>query len=165
MSVDTAQSTTVAQAQADDAAARPVGELSEEALDGIRGDLERARAAHVPLTDAARVDAVAARRARGRRTARENIEAVTDEGLLVEYGGLAVAAQRRRRGLDDLVARTPADGIVTGLGRVNADLFAPDRTTCAVAAYDYTVLAGTQGIHGHAKLDRLLAATGAEDAR
>ncbi len=122
----------------------------------LRADLELVRAAHRPLTDAARPDAVAARHARGRRTARENIDAVTDDGLLVEYGGLAVAAQRHRRRLDDLVARTPADGIVTGLGRVNADLFGPERTTCAIAAYDYTVLAGTQGVRSHAKLDRIL---------
>ena len=73
----------------------------------------------------------------------------------MEYGGFAVAAQRNRRDLADLEAKSPADGIVTGLGRVHGDLF-EDRSTCAVLAYDYTVMAGTQGYYNHQKTDRLL---------
>ena len=37
-------------------------------------------------------------------------------GSFVEYGPLVVAAQRRRRGVDDLVANTPADGMIGGIG-------------------------------------------------
>ena len=122
----------------------------------VRADLQTARDAHAPLWDVNRPDAVAARRSAGRRTARENVDAVTDAGLEVEFGGLAVAAQRRKRELRELVERTPADGIITGLGRVNGALFPPERSTVAVAAYDYTVMAGTQGVHSHQKLDRLL---------
>ena len=75
-------------------------------------------------------------------------------GSFVEYGRFAIAAQRGRRDLDDLIARTPADGLVAGTARVNGDLFG-ERAACAVLSYDYTVLAGTQGALGHRKKDRL----------
>ena len=67
-----------------------------------------------------------------------------------------MAAQRVRRGLDDLIHHTPADGIVTGIGSVNGKLFSKDVARVGVLAYDYTVLAGTQGGHGHLKTDRIL---------
>jgi acetyl-CoA carboxylase carboxyltransferase component len=105
--------------------------------------------------DAARPDAVERRHAAGGRTARENIEDLVDPGTFVEYGRFAIAAQRGRRELEDLIARTPADGLVAGTARVNGDLFGPERSACAVLAYDYTVLAGTQGVLGHRKKDRL----------
>ncbi|MEU1951003.1 acetyl-CoA carboxylase family protein [Nocardia rhamnosiphila] len=124
--------------------------------DRIRTDLAALRERRARLSDDARAEAVATRHGLGMRTARENIAALTDDGLLVEYGGFAVAAQRARRDLADLEARTPADGIVTGLGRINGDLFDAERSTCAVLAYDYTVLAGTQGYFSHQKTDRLL---------
>jgi acetyl-CoA carboxylase carboxyltransferase component len=109
------------------------------------------------LTDAARRDAVARRHAQGGRTARENLSDLLDPGSLLEYGGFAVAAQRSRRGLDDLQRNTPADGLITATGSVNAALFGPERARVAVMAYDYTVLAGTQGYFNHHKSDRLLA--------
>lgn len=126
-------------------------------LDAVRMDLAGLFERRHLLTDEARPEAVAKRHRLGLRTARENIADLTDgAGLLVEYGGLAVAAQRARRTEEELKARTPADGIITGLGRVNAELFPPERSTCAVLAYDYTVLAGTQGYFGHQKMDRIL---------
>ena len=104
--------------------------------------------------DEARRDAVEKRHAAGGRTARENIDDLVDPGSLVEYGRFAIAAQRGRRDIDDLIARTPADGLVSGTARVNGDLFG-ERGACAVLSYDYTVLAGTQGALGHRKKDRL----------
>ena len=98
--------------------------------------------------DAARPDAVERRHAHNGRTARENIADLVDPGSFVEYGRFAIAAQRRRRDLDDLIARTPADGLVAGTARINGG-------ACAVLSYDYTVLAGTQGTLGHRKKDRL----------
>lgn len=98
--------------------------------------------------DAARPDAVERRHAAGYRTARENIADLIDAGSFVEYGRFAVAAQRRRREEADLIARTPADGLVAGTARIGG-------TPCAVLSYDYTVLAGTQGALGHRKKDRL----------
>ncbi len=53
------------------------------------------------------------------------------------------------------MANTPADGLVAGIGRVNGDLFTPERSRCAVLSYDYSVLAGTQGQMNHKKKDRL----------
>jgi len=106
--------------------------------------------------DENRPEAVASRRARGYRTARENLEDLCDPGSFVEYGQLAVAAQRRRRDLEDLRKNTPADGVITGLGTINADHFGTAASQAAVAIYDYTVLAGTQGYFHHKKLDRLL---------
>jgi acetyl-CoA carboxylase carboxyltransferase component len=83
------------------------------------------------------------------RTVRENVGDLFDAGTFVEYGGFAVAAQRRRRSLEDLVDNTPADGLITGIGLVEG-------RRCAVLAYDYTVLAGTQGFVNHRKTDRIL---------
>src|SRR6202035_2722554 len=107
------------------------------------------------IRDESRGDVVAARHASGRRTARENIDDLSDPGSFVEYGGLAIAAQRGRRSIDDLISRTPADGLIAGTARVNSTLVGEERAHCAVLSYDYTVLAGTQGVMGHRKQDRL----------
>ena len=98
--------------------------------------------------DAARPDAVRRRREAGGRTARENIADLVDVDSFVEYGRFAIAAQRHRRDTADLIANTPADGLVAGTARVGGQ-------PCAVLSYDYTVLAGTQGALGHFKKDRL----------
>jgi len=105
--------------------------------------------------DEARPDQVERRHAAGARTARENIADLVDPGSFVEYGALAIAAQRARRDLQELLERTPADGLIAGIGRVNGDLFGPESSACAVLSYDYMVLAGTQGAIGHKKKDRL----------
>ncbi|HBD36058.1 MAG TPA: carbamoyl-phosphate synthase large subunit, partial [Cupriavidus sp.] len=108
----------------------------------IRPDLQRVRDRDAFLDDAARPDAVAKRHARGQRTARENVADLCDAGSFVEYGAYAVAAQASRRSAEDLIANTPADGLITGTGRINGTRFAPERARCAVLAYDATVLAG-----------------------
>lgn len=116
--------------------------------DAERQDLAEVRRRRALLLDAARPDAVAKRRDRGQRTARENIDDLCDPGTFVEYGGLAIAAQRGRRSVADLQANTPADGLVTGIGEVGGQ-------QVAIAAYDATVLAGTQGAVNHHKKDRI----------
>src|SRR5207248_4826649 len=100
-------------------------------------------------------DAVERRRNTGQRTARENVDDLVDEGSFVEYAPLVIAAQRRRRPVEDLIARTPGDGMVCGLARINGHLFADDAARCVVMSYDYTVLAGTQGMQNHRKKDRM----------
>ncbi|OBF28507.1 carboxyl transferase domain-containing protein [Mycobacterium sp. ACS4331] len=105
--------------------------------------------------DEARPQAVERRHAAGGRTARENIADLVDAGSFVEYGRFTIAAQRARRPVEDLIANTPADGLIAGTARVNGDLFGRERSACAVLSYDYTVLAGTQGVFGHHKKDRL----------
>ena len=121
----------------------------------IRADLAEVLSRQQRTTDDARPDAVARRRRTGQRTARENIADLVDEGSFVEYGSLAIAAQRRRRTVEDLIEKTPADGLVGGLASVNASLFGEDDSRCIVVSYDFTVLAGTQGLNNHRKKDRL----------
>lgn len=101
------------------------------------------------LADDARPEAVSRRHTAGRRTVREELDDLLDPGSLTEYGALALAGQRARRSLAELEQRTPGDGLITGLGRVAG------RPT-AVLAYDYSVMAGTQGVVGHLKADRFL---------
>ncbi len=122
---------------------------------GERADLTELWRRRALLADAARPDAVAQRHGRGQRTARENVADLCDEGSFQEYGGFAFAAQEGRRDREDLQARTPADGLITGVGRVNGSLVGGERSGCAVVAYDYTVLAGTQGQRNHHKKDRI----------
>jgi acetyl/propionyl-CoA carboxylase alpha subunit/acetyl-CoA carboxylase carboxyltransferase component len=124
-------------------------------LDDVRPDLAEVHQRHAAGLDKARPDAVARRRRTEQRTARENVEDLCDTGTFVEYGPLVIAAQRRRRSLEDLIERTPADGLITGIGTVNADLFGESDSRCIVMAYDYTVLAGTQGQQNHRKKDRM----------
>jgi len=117
-------------------------------LDHVRADLAEAIERHDVGLDHRRPEAVARRRASGQRTARENVADLVDDGSFVEYAPLVVAAQRRRRPLQELIERTPADGLVGGLGAVDG------QPTIAMS-YDYTVLAGTQGWWNHRKKDRL----------
>ncbi|AHH18801.1 putative acyl-CoA carboxylase [Nocardia nova SH22a] len=131
-------------------------DISAVDLDADRADLAEVRERHRIGLDEARPEAVAKRHRLGRRTARENIADLVDDGSFVEYGALAVAAQRSRRSLADLIEKTPADGLVTGVATIGADRFGPDRSRAVVLSYDYTVLAGTQGIRNHAKTDRIL---------
>jgi acetyl-CoA carboxylase carboxyltransferase component len=113
-----------------------------------RQDLQELRRRRELTEDAARPDAVEKRHAGGGRTARANLDDLVDAGSFVEYGRFAIAAQRQRRELQELIERTPADGLIAGTARVNGE-------PCAVLSYDYTVLAGTQGALGHRKKDRL----------
>jgi acetyl-CoA carboxylase carboxyltransferase component len=115
---------------------------------GERTDLRTVRERHELGLDGARPEAVEKRHSSGRRTARENLAELLDPGSFVEYGPLLFAAQERRRAREELIARTPADGLVAGVGEV-------DGMRCVAMSYDYTVLAGTQGMRGHQKKDRL----------
>ena len=136
---------TLAPPNGDRAVAEPA---RAESSDGERADLRAVRERHQIGLDAARPDAVARRHEHGRRTARENLADLLDEGSFVEYGPLLFAAQEQRRTREELIARTPADGLVGGLGRLAG-------RPCVAMSYDYTVLAGTQGMRNHMKKDRL----------
>ena len=130
-------------------------EIKQVDLDFVRPDLAEVYQRHAFTLDAQRPDAVERRRKTRQRTARENIDDLCDPGTYVEYGSLVIAAQRSRRTLDDLMKRTPADGMIAGIGRVNGQLFDEHRASCVLMSYDYTVLAGTQGFKNHMKKDRL----------
>ncbi len=124
-------------------------------LERIRPDLAEVFERRAAGLDENRPDAVARRHKTGHRTARENIADLCDPGSFVEYGSIVLAAQRRRRSIEDLIANTTGDGMVCGLGHINGDLFEPTRSRAMVMSYDYMVLAGTQGMKNHAKKDRM----------
>jgi acetyl-CoA carboxylase carboxyltransferase component len=132
-----------------------VGEAGEADLEAIRPDLAEVQKRHAFGFDAARPEAVAKRRKTGHRTARENVDDLCDPAAFVEYAPLVVAGQRRRRSDEDLIENTPADGLISGIGRVNGELFGEERSRCVIMSYDYTVLAGTQGMWNHFKKDRM----------
>jgi acetyl-CoA carboxylase carboxyltransferase component len=135
--------------------ATPGATTVEGDADAVRTDLTDVRERHALGLDHRRTAAIAKRHGLNRRSARENIGDLVDPGSFVEYGALAIAAQRGRRTEPDLIENTPGDGLVAGLATINADLFGRDRAAAVVLSYDYTVLAGTQGMRNHAKTDRL----------
>jgi acetyl/propionyl-CoA carboxylase alpha subunit/acetyl-CoA carboxylase carboxyltransferase component len=143
----------VADGPDEDPGAAPEASLD---LDALRADLLQVHEMHALRMDPARPQAVKRRHDAGQRTVRENVAHLCDEGSFVEYGGLALAAQRGRRSVEELRQVSPADGLVAGVGAVNGDLFDASRTRCVVMAYDYTVFAGTQGYMAHEKKRRML---------
>ncbi|MGH2508475.1 MAG: carboxyl transferase domain-containing protein, partial [Ktedonobacteraceae bacterium] len=137
-------------------AERDVEQTSMDDLDILRPDLQEVQARHAAGLDEFRPNAVARRRKTGQRTIRENIADLCDPDSFIEYGALTLAAQRQRHSLEDLIQRSPADGLVTGIGSVNGTIFAAEQARCMVLGYDYTVFAGTQGKMNHKKTDRVL---------
>jgi len=123
-------------------------------LDYVRPDLAEILERHRRTLDEARPEAVESRRQTGHRTARENIEDLCDPGTFVEYGPIVLASPRPGDSLEDLIRKTPGDGILVGIGAVNGDQFGDPAKWCMVMSYDYTVWAGTQGGRNHAKTDR-----------
>ena len=88
---------------------------------------------------------IARQHERGKLTARERIALLVDEGTFTELG-IHAGIHHSVRGLEDREA--PADGVITGYGRV-------DGRMVAVCAYDFTVMAGSMGTTGELKVARL----------
>ena len=88
---------------------------------------------------------IALQHERGKLTARERIDLLVDGGTFVELGvhGRPHFSQRSMEGKE-----APADGVITGWGDV-------DGRRCAIAAYDFTVMAGSMGMTGEIKVGRL----------
>jgi len=88
---------------------------------------------------------IAKQHAADKLTARERLDLLIDTGTFVELGihGRPHFSQRAMDGTD-----APADGVITGYGKVNGRL-------TAVAAYDFTVMAGSMGMTGEMKVTRL----------
>src|SRR5689334_412465 len=78
-------------------------------------------------------------------TARERLELLIDRGTFVELG-IHGRPHFSQRAMD--AVKAPADGVVTGYGKV-------DGRPCAVAAYDFTVMAGSMGMTGELKVARV----------
>ena len=134
---------------------REMAAMAQEKAAEARPDFAEFEARMALLADGARAKAVEKRHHKGYRTARENIDDLFDAGSFAEYGALAVAAQRSRRPLEELQARTQGDGIICGTGLVGG-------RPVAAMAVDYMVLAGTQGFNHHRKMDRLIEVAGRE---
>src|SRR5690606_617577 len=134
-------------------------QLTEEQVDlaYIRADPREVLARQAQLTDSQRPEAVARRPRPWQPTSRENLAELLAEGSFMEYGGFALAAQRTRRSHEELLRMSPADGLIAGVGTVNAELFGAEAARCMAMSYDYTVFAGTQGVMNHKKTDRMLA--------
>ncbi len=123
--------------------------------DEIRPTLTKLQHLLSRTLDSERKQAAAKRHQKGYRTARENLADLVDADSFIEYGQLAVAAQRSRKTYAELQIDTAADGVITGIATINRDYFGSDKSRAAVVIYDYSVLAGTQGFFHHQKLDRI----------
>lgn len=124
--------------------------------ESLRADLMEVIERHAFGLDKHRPDVVAIRQKQNRRTARAYIDDLYDPGTFIEYGALAIAAQQTRRSKEDLIHKTPADGLIAGVGLINGSQFGEEKARCMALAYDYSVLAGTQGHFNHKKMDRML---------
>jgi len=124
--------------------------------DHVREDLAEIIERRARLSDDRRRTAVERRRAKGGRTARENVADLCDQDSFEEFGEFALPVQRARFSAEELLEKGPADGLVAGIGSVNGALFGEETSRCLVMAYDYMSFAGTQGVMAHRKKDRLL---------
>jgi acetyl-CoA carboxylase carboxyltransferase component len=88
---------------------------------------------------------IALQHERGKLTARERIDLLVDPGTFVEIG-IHAGPHFSQRAMEGKEA--PADGVITGWGDV-------DGRPCCIAAYDFTVMAGSMGMTGELKVSRL----------
>ena len=138
-----------------------VGDAVEEReeqidLDYVRPDLQELLDRLAAGEDEQREEWVALRHAKGKRTQRESLADLVDPGSWVEFGALVLPARHKIMSDEEMRSRAPADGMITGIGTVNGELFAEDRASTLIAMYDETVWAGTQGMMGHQKTDRII---------
>jgi methylmalonyl-CoA decarboxylase subunit alpha len=112
-------------------------------LDALTSELQRRRERALAMGGDERV---AQQHAKHKLTVRERIDLLFDAGTFVESGLLA--QQHSLTGAATEPERTPADGVVTGEGLIDA------RRVCC-AAYDFTVMAGSMGMIGEQKVARL----------
>ena len=133
-------------------------EQVDEAVDPdyIRPSLQAVLDRRQFILDENRPEAVERRHSKGRRTVRENLTQLMDPDSWVEYGQLTVSTPRAGLTAEELIRKTPADGLVAGIGSVNGDLFDEKRARTMFISYDDTVYAGTQGGRGHDKTDRMV---------
>ena len=139
-----------------DVGAAIVEEVVEIDLDYIPERLRELFELQAIGRDENRQEWVEKRHAKGKRTQRESLAELVDAGLWVEMGELVLPARHMIMSDEELRRRAPGDGMITGMGTVNGDLFPESRSTTLVAMYGETVWAGTQGMMGHQKTDRVI---------
>jgi acetyl-CoA carboxylase carboxyltransferase component len=111
------------------------------AMKDLADDLARRRAAARAMGGE---DAVARQHAAGKLTVRERLDVLFDEGSFTEIG---VHATHAGISPDMAGKTTPADGVVTGFGRIDGRL-------ASAIAYDFTVMAGSMGRTAEIKCNR-----------
>jgi len=124
----------------DDDVAGPAAPVRPASLGGLAADLAERRADALLMGGD---ELVVKQHGLGKLTVRERLDLLFDAGSFVEtglYAGAVDSPQSQGR-------RTPADGVVTGVGTVDA-------RKVMVVAYDFTVLAGSMGAHGERKAAR-----------
>lgn len=121
------------------AAQQPAGPAAPTLREGA-ADLAARRADALAMGGDAGVER---QHALGKLTVRERLDLLFDPGTFVEHGLFAGAVQTAQ----STGRRAPADGVVTGVGAV-------DGRRVTVIAYDFTVLAGSIGVHGERKAVR-----------
>src|SRR5947208_4860542 len=111
----------------------------------LRPLAEDLRARREKIKQGGGAEKIAAQHEQQKLTARERLDLLIDEGTFVELGihGRPHSAQRAMDGKE-----APADGVITGYGKVGGRLV-------AVCAYDFTVMAGSMGMTGELKVSRL----------
>ncbi len=111
-------------------------------------ELERRRADSLLLGGERRIDR---QRKQGKLTARERVDALIEPGSFEELGQLASHVHTAVPKTAD--KRTPADGVVTGFGRM-------DGRTVGVVSEDFTVLGGSVGLNNLIKKNRMVEIAG-----
>jgi len=136
---------TDAQAADKSAAEKPATPVvTEEAgLTALTADLHARRDKALAMGGA---DKIERQHERGKLSARERLDLLFDEGSFVEFGLLATGQSMKGESYDP--DKTAADGVITGHGKV-------DGRDVYVAAYDFTVMAGSMGMVGEQKVGRL----------
>lgn len=105
-------------------------------------DLRKRREAAMQMGGA---DKVTRQHERGKLTCRERIDLLFDKGTFQEFG---IHATHQSASPQMAGKKTPADGVVTGMGKI-------DGRWVAAGAYDFTVLGGSIGQVNETKMSRL----------
>src|SRR3990172_8693586 len=111
---------------------------------GMKELVEELQARRRKALEMGGAEAVAKQHAEGKLTVRERLDLLSDGGPFTEPGvpppHATVPPAMRGKG-------TPADGVVTGFGKINGRL-------ASVIAYDFTVMAGSMGRTAEVKCNR-----------
>src|ERR1700694_3399976 len=108
-------------------------------LEALATDLHKRRQKALAMGGPERIER---QHGQGKLTARERPTLLFDEGTFAEFGLLATGQSMKGESYD--ADKTAADGVITGHGKV-------DGRECYVAAYDFTVMAGSMGMIGGQK--------------
>ena len=122
---------------------KPEATTEQAGLEALVSDLQARREKAMGMGGE---EKIAKQHERNKLTARERLDLLFDRGTFQEFGMLATGQSMKGEPYDP--DKTAADGVVTGHGKV-------DGRDVYVAAYDFTVMAGSMGMIGEQKVGRL----------